>query len=88
MDTLYAGPDSFESTLAEFKPPLTDSTAPIAESPDNSSEIPETPVVAFKTIRREGNNYGEGGKTPSSSPRRWSTETDRSIGEDDDYIET
>ena len=86
MDTLYAGPDSLGSTSAEFEPPPTDFTAPVAERRDMSPEIAETPVVVFESVRRNG--HGEGGNTPSPSPRLWSNETDRTIGEDGDYGET
>jgi hypothetical protein len=65
VDALYAGPDSLAGSSTELESPSKDSTALIAERPNLSPEIPETPPAALKDVRREKDNHGEDGDTPS-----------------------
>jgi hypothetical protein len=44
---------------------LENSSTLITQQPQDSPEIPETLVVASENMRREGNDSGSGGNTPS-----------------------
>jgi len=54
----------------------------VAERPENSPEIPETPTVALESVRRGDNDHGDDdhsddGNTLSRFRGHWSTETDK-----------
>src|SRR2546423_6253920 len=51
---LRAGTDSLEAASTELERPPKDSRGPVAERPENSPEIPETPTVALESVRRWG----------------------------------
>ena len=64
---LHAGTNSLESTSTDFERPLKDSSSPLAGQPENSPEIPETPTVALKSVRRGGDDHSDDGNTLSVS---------------------
>jgi len=53
VDTLHNGTDSSRSPSTELEPAPKDSRALVTDRPENSPEIPETPVIALEKIRRE-----------------------------------
>jgi len=58
VDGLHTGTNSLGSTSTAIKSPPRDSRALVAERPDISPEIPETPAVAFEDMRREEDHNG------------------------------
>jgi hypothetical protein len=58
--------DSSRSSSTELKPTPKNSRAFITTQPENSPEIPETPVTAPKKVRREEEDHNEDGNTPLS----------------------
>jgi hypothetical protein len=62
VEALHADLDSQGSTKPELKRPPKDS---VVEQPKISFEIPETPAVALKNIRRGHDDYSDDNNTPS-----------------------
>ena len=77
-EALHADTDSLKSISTEFERPPKDSRGPVAERPENSPEIPETPTVALEGVRRGDDDHSDDGNALSHFRRHWSTETDRS----------
>ena len=65
QQALYANTTSLEPTSTNFERPLKDSSGPLAGQPKNSPEISETPTVAFKGVRRGGDDHSDDGNTLS-----------------------
>jgi hypothetical protein len=65
VEALHAGTDSLESTSTELECPPKDSRGPVAERPENSPEVPETPTVALESVRRGDDDHSDDGNTLS-----------------------
>jgi hypothetical protein len=61
VDALHTGTDSSRFLSTELEPAPKDSRAFVIERPENSPEIPETPIVALEEMRREENDHSENG---------------------------
>src|SRR2546421_11901017 len=60
QQALHAGTDSLESISTDFERSPKDPSGPLAGQPENSPEIPETPIVAPESMRRSGDELGNG----------------------------
>jgi hypothetical protein len=69
VNALHASTDSFRSASTELEPAPRDSRDFITKRPENSPEIPETPVIALGKLRREKGDHSEDGNTPSHAYR-------------------
>jgi hypothetical protein len=65
VDALHTSTDSSRSPSTELEPAPEDSKAFITKRPENSPEIPETPIIALEKMRREEDDRSEDGNTPS-----------------------
>jgi hypothetical protein len=74
VDVLHTSTDSSRSPSTKLEPAPRDSRDFITKRPENSPEIPETPVTALEKMRREKD---ENGNTPSHAYGRWSTAANR-----------
>jgi hypothetical protein len=72
---VHTGTDNSRSPSIEFEPAPKDSRAFVPKRLENSSEIPETPIIALKKMRREEGDHSEDGNTPSHAYGHWSTAT-------------
>jgi hypothetical protein len=68
QQALHAGTDSLKSTSTDFERLPKDSSGPLAGQPENSLEIPETPIIALESMRRGGDDHSDDGNTLSVSP--------------------
>ena len=73
VDALHTGMNSSRSSSTELGPALEDSRAFVIKRPENSPEIPETPVIVLERMRGEEDDHSDGNE-PSHA---WSTATDR-----------
>jgi hypothetical protein len=78
VEALHAGTDSLESASTELERPPKDSRGSVAERPENSPEIPETPTVALESVRRGDDDRSDDGNSLSHFRGHCSTETDGS----------
>jgi len=62
---LHAGTDSLESASTESERPPKDSRDPVAERPETSPEIAETPTVTLESVRRGDDGHSDDGKSLS-----------------------
>jgi hypothetical protein len=77
VDTLHTGTDSSRSPSTELEPAPKDSRAFVTKRPENSPEIPETPIIALEEMRRKEDDHSDDGNTPSYAYGHWSTATNR-----------
>lgn len=87
VDALHTDTDSHRSNLAEVEPAPKDSRAHIAEQPEISPEIPQTPITAVENIQHGEDNNSDDGNTPLRSHASTDTAGDDSAVTGDGDLE-